>query len=101
MINEVRAYVSYQRLRYRLHYWRSTSGFEVDLFVGQRLAIEIKSTSLVSDKHSKGLRALKEEGLVNLYGVVSLDPQVRTTRDGITIYPWEQFLSRLWQGELA
>lgn len=101
IINEVRAYVSYQRLRHRLHYWRSTSGFEVDLIVGQRLAIEIKSTSLVSDKHLKGLRALKEEGLVNRYSVVSLDPEVRTTRDGITIYPWEQFLSRLWQGELA
>jgi predicted AAA+ superfamily ATPase len=101
IINEVRAYVSYQRLRHRLQYWRSTSGFEVDLIVGQEMAIEIKSASLVSDKHLKGLRALKEEGLVKNYGVVSLDPEVRTTRDGVTIYPWAHFLRRLWQDEMV
>ena len=45
-----------------LSYWRSTSQFEVDLILGQEIALEIKSTSLILDKHLKGLRALKEEG---------------------------------------
>jgi predicted AAA+ superfamily ATPase len=81
----VRAYVSYRRVRQRLQYWRSTSGFEVDLIIGHDLAIEIKSTTLVADKHLKGLRALKEEGLVKSYCAVSLDPDRRETRDGIHI----------------
>ena len=101
IINEVRAYVSYRRLRHKLQYWRSTSGFEVDLIIGREQAIEIKSSSLVADKHLKGLRALQEEGQIKFYSLVSLDPVSRTTRDGIRIYPWEDFLRSLWLGDVV
>ncbi len=100
VILEVRACLSYQRLRSEMHYWRSTSQFEVDLVIDDRLAIEIKATSLVSDKHLKGLRALKEEGLVKSFVVVSLDPDPRRTSDGISVLPWAHFLQRLWSGDL-
>ena len=43
-----------------MSYWRSTSQSEVDLIVGDKIAIEIKSHSLIQDKHLKGLRRLKE-----------------------------------------
>ncbi len=98
IVQEIRAYLSYSRLRHVLSYWRSTSQFEVDLIIGQELALEIKSAHQVHDKHLKGLRALKEEGLIRRYAVVSLDAKMRTTSDGITVYPWEQFLEELWKG---
>jgi predicted AAA+ superfamily ATPase len=100
IIQELRAYLSYARLQDRLSYWRSKSQFEVDLLIGQKLAVEIKAVPQVGDKHLKGLRALKEEGLIKHYALVSLDEEFRQTRDGILIFPWKLFLNQLWQGKL-
>lgn len=97
---ELRAWLSYQRVRLELQYWRSTSKFEVDFILGDRLALEVKGTDLVTPKHLKGLRALKEEGLIEHYAVVSLDTEARVTDDGIQIWPWRMFLEKLWNGEL-
>lgn len=93
---EIRAWNSYRRHYKPLSYWRSTSQFEVDCIIGDELAVEVKATDLVQDRHLKGLRALKEEGLIKEYCVVSCDQNKRVTEDGITIYPWREFLSRLW-----
>jgi uncharacterized protein len=101
IVLEVRAWNSYSRSFFNLTYWRSTSQFEVDLLIGTKLAVEIKATSLVQDKHLKGLRALKEEGLIDRYIIVSLDSDRRTTTDGIEIYPWATFLNELWSGSMA
>lgn len=98
IILEVRAYLNYSRTRLEMNYWRSTSKFEVDLVIGSLAAIEIKATSAVLDKHLKGLRALKEEGLLKRYICVSLDSETRRTSDGIDILPWQSFLRILWSG---
>lgn len=98
IIQEVRAFLSYARKKETMSYWRSTSQFEVDLIIGQKTAIEIKSTAQVNDHHLSGLRAFKEEGMVSEYIVVSLDEEVRKTKDGIHIYPWKAFLEKLWKG---
>ncbi|PIE89368.1 MAG: ATPase [Acidobacteria bacterium] len=97
---EVRAYLSYLRKRSPMYYWRSTSGTEVDLILDDQLAIEIKSTEFVQSRHLKGLRALKEEGLISRYMVVSHDERKRITDDGIEIMPWELFLRNLWEDKL-
>jgi predicted AAA+ superfamily ATPase len=97
---EVRAWNSYERKFHELTYWRSTTKFEVDLVIGDELALEIKSTELIQDKHLKGLRAFKEEGLVKEYMVVSQDQEERTTSDGIRILPWKKFLEKLWGDEI-
>ena len=93
--------VSYQRSHTPLCFWRSLSKLEVDLVLGDRAAIEIKATDLVSGKHLRGLRALKEEGLQRRFIVVSLDPERRRTDDGIEVWPFQSFLAALWSGEFA
>lgn len=97
---EVRAYNSYARRNASLHYWRSTSQFEVDLVIGEHAAVEVKATSLAQDKHLKGLRALKEEKLLRRYLCVTMDPEPRRIADGIEIVPWRHFLQALWRGEI-
>lgn len=97
---ELRAFLVYHAIHLPLQYWRSTTSFEVDFIIGTQLAIEVKGSDLVKDKHLKGIRALKEEGLIQTYGVVSLDSSARVTEDGIQIWPWELFLTKLWNGEL-
>lgn len=100
IILEIRAYLSYYRKKEELSYWRSVSQFEVDCIVGNRLAIEVKSTDLVQSKNLKGLKVLKEEGLIERYILVSLDPTYRKV-DSIEVYPWKQFLHELWEGKLV
>ena len=101
IILEIRAFLSYSRKNLEMFYWRTQKSFiEVDLIVGHKLAIEIKSTSLVQDKHLKGLRALSEEGLIKKYIVVSLDANERIINDKIHILPWKSFLNKLWKNQL-
>ena len=98
---EMRAYLSYLRKNLSMYYWRSVSQAEVDLIVDNKVAIEIKSQSLIQDKHLKNLRLLKEEQLIKKYIVVSFDTDERITQDKIHILPWESFLKKLWQGKIV
>jgi predicted AAA+ superfamily ATPase len=99
IILEVFAHSSYSDLNYKISYWRTASQFEVDLILENDIAIEIKSTDRVIDKHLKGLRAFKEEHNSKSI-LVSRDPRPRKTHDDILILPWQDFLERLWAGEI-
>ena len=96
-IQECRALVSYLELDWGLTYWRSHSQMEVDLCLGQQWALEIKSSNRISDKHLKGLRALREEKLFKNYGVICFEKEKRIV-DGITIWPWNSFLEEISLG---
>jgi predicted AAA+ superfamily ATPase len=80
-----------------LAYWRSTSNFEVDFVLADATAIEVKGKEPVGERDLRGLRALKEEGLLKHYLVVSLERRPRTV-DGIRVLPWQDFLEQLWAG---
>jgi predicted AAA+ superfamily ATPase len=97
---EVRAFLSYTRKNIGMCYWRSTSKFEVDLILDDQWGVEIKSASSIQDKHLKGIRALKEEGNIQNFAVVSCDRYERKTQDNITIFPWRLFLGKLWNGDI-
>lgn len=101
IIQEVRAYLAYtNQLDVPMHYWRSTTQLEVDLIIGDSIALEIKASERISAQDLKGLKALAEERLLQRYMVVSRDPLTRS--DGfIELVPWQHFLSRLWAGELG
>lgn len=93
---ELRAYLSYRRIRKSLCYWQSKNGQEVDFVIGDDIAIEVKSSNNIQEKHLKGLKALKEEGLCKKYILVSQDKTNRQ-QDNIMILYWEDFLTRLWE----
>ena len=98
---ELVAHADYSGLGYPLAYWRTASQYEVDFVLGDHeVAIEVKTSTLVDDRHLKGLRAFREEHAARKCIVVSLDPAPRRTRDGIEILPWRAFLDRLWRGQL-
>lgn len=97
---EVRAFLSYARKETKMCYWRSTSQPEVDLLLDNCWAIEIKGVTSVQDKHLKGLRALKEEGTIQNFAIISCDRNERKTQDDISIFPWKLFLEKLWNEEI-
>jgi predicted AAA+ superfamily ATPase len=101
ILNEVRAWIEYERLDLPLAFWRTSSGFEVDLIVGDlEAAIECKSTREVRTADLRGLRALKDEHTPRRCIVVSRLSERRRTEDGIEILPWQEFCEELWGGTL-
>lgn len=97
--HELRAYTHYQG-KGDLHYWRSTSGFEVDFILDHRVAIEVKAKNSIGPHDLKGLRALKEEERLSRYILVCLEPVPRRI-DDIEILPFDVFIQMLWTHELC
>jgi predicted AAA+ superfamily ATPase len=96
---ELRAYLSYNRIKLPLSYWRSTHGHEVDFLVGEKFAVEIKATTRLVPGDSRGLKALAEEQVFADLFLVSQDA-VAARQGKIRAIHWQDFLKRLWQGEL-
>ncbi|MDA8324862.1 MAG: AAA family ATPase [Nitrospiraceae bacterium] len=99
LFHELRCYNDYVTPE-PLGYWRSTSGFEVDFILSDHTAIEIKAKENVSASDLKSLRALAEEKKMKRYLCISLEPRPRTMGE-ITILPYREFLSGLWNGEYS
>ena len=97
---EIRAWLSYRRNPTELRYWRTTSQFEVDFVLGRDIAIEVKASESPTEKHFKGLRALKEEKIFKQFYLICTEQHERITTDGIVILPWQIFTKRLWAGEI-
>lgn len=101
LLNEVRAFLAYGKRDLPLTFWRTSSGFEVDLIVADMdLAIEFKSSKEIRTGDLKSMRALQEEFGPRRQLVVSRVATPRRTEDGIDILPWDQFCRELWSGEL-
>lgn len=101
VLNEVRAWIEYERLDLPLAFWRTSSGLEVDLIVGDLdVAIECKSTREIRAVDLKGLRALRQEHRPRRCLLVSRVREKRQTDDGITLVPWREFCGELWSGGL-
>jgi predicted AAA+ superfamily ATPase len=102
LIEEVRAYLSYTKQYLPLSFWRTSTGLEVDLIIGGLdLAIELKATTAVDERHTKGLRALLDDQQVKNAIVVSLDSVPRQLSGGIIVYPWQMFCQKLWAGDFV
>lgn len=97
---ELKAWIDYRSPKSKLRYWRTISMFEVDFCLDDNLAIEVKATKNVSDKHLKGLKALREEGIFKKYIVVCQEDYPRMI-DEILILPWKYFFKQLWDNNLT
>lgn len=100
IFTELKAYTSYTKDERPLTYWHTHSGYEVDFLLGDEVAIEVKGTHLVTEKHLKGIHALMEEKSIKMPIIVSLDPEERKLGD-IRILPVAKFLEKLWNKELV
>lgn len=97
---ELSAYLSYQRKKLPLTFWRTKHGHEVDFLIGEQIAIDVKAKQTVSHRDLKGLQLLAEEGIFKKFYLISHDPLPR--RDGCFYsIPWNTFLDQLWQDELV
>ncbi len=96
---ELRAYISYFRKKLPINFWRTSEGYEVDFIIADQVAIEVKSAKKISAKCFKGLKYLMEERKMKKYYLVSQDP-IAQKQEGIYILPWEDFIKKLWDGDV-
>lgn len=96
---EIRAYLSYTRKKLSLCFWNTVDKHEVDFIIGNDIAVEVKSSEKISDKHLKGLKYLIEENKLKKYYIISQDP-ISAKYGEIIALPWEMFLKQLWNGEI-
>lgn len=97
---ELRAYLDYRDPHGKLSFWRSKAGHEVDFILNQKIAIECKTSKRLGAEDLKGLRALREENVVEKYLIVCFEPSLRI-EDGIMVYPWQKFFEDLWDDRFA
>jgi predicted AAA+ superfamily ATPase len=101
VLNEVRTYLSYNQLDLPIAFWRTSSGIEVDLLIGERVAVEIKTTRRAISDDMRGLVALSEE-IPHLRRIlVCNEPNQRTLDNGIEIVPVAEFLEQLWKKQIV
>lgn len=75
---ELCAHSHYSGLDYLISYWRTASQLEVDFVLGNhQIALEIKASDRISDRHLKGLKAFMEEYEVERAIVVCTEPMER------------------------
>lgn len=97
--HEIYAHSSYTGLDYLISYWRTTSQVEIDFVLGNNeVAIEIKATDKINDRHLKGLKIFMEEYEVKHAVLVCNEPLPRK-HGNIWILPWQVFLQKLWAGD--
>lgn len=100
ILQEIWAYRHYSRRDFPISFWRTASGSEVDLILGDAdAAIEIKSSEIPEDK-IKGLHLFQEEHRCNKCIIVSREAVARKIASDITVMPWSIFCDRLWEGEI-
>lgn len=100
IFQEIKAHSSYSGINYPLSFWRTTSQIEVDFILGEHeVAIEVKSTEQVNNRHLRGLKSFAEDYEVKSLILVSNDPFPRRIGN-IEAMPWEMFLNKLWDGDI-
>jgi predicted AAA+ superfamily ATPase len=95
---ELRAFLAYRKRNEALAFYRTTSQLEVDFVVGGHIAIEVKGTGRVSDRETRGLRALSEDVRLSRRILVCTERHRRTLESGVEVFPIADFLEALWGG---
>lgn len=98
---ELKAYQAYKDPELPLHYWRTSTGIEVDFILGDMdVAIEVKTSKRIDNAHAKGLRALGESHSLKRLLLVSFEKEPKKLSGNIECLFWEDFLKQLWSGSI-
>lgn len=92
--------MNYNKDRRELTFWRSVNGQEVDFVIGTEVAIQVKATSRIQPKHLKGIKALEEEVKLSHKIIISLDDKKRVLDGQYIVYPFDEFVTELWDKKI-
>ncbi len=100
ILMELLAYRSYSEKDYKINYWRTKNGTEVDFILDDgRIAIEVKGGRNIDSSSLRPLRAFSEEYGTEKKILVNNEAMPRLV-DQIELIPWRIFLENLWEGKI-
>ena len=100
IFTEIAAHSSYSELDYKINFWRTKSGLEVDFILGEgTVAVEVKGTHYVEKREMRALNAFIDEYAPQKALVVCNEKEERV-HGHIKILPWRKFLMDLWGGRI-
>ncbi len=100
IFTELAAHSSYRELDYRIGFWRTKSGHEVDFVLGDgEVAIEVKGTSRVDLRDLASIRSFAEDYKPKKSLVVCNEKEERVVGP-LRLMPWRKFLEDLWSGRI-
>lgn len=100
ILMEITAYCSYSESDFKVNFWRTKTGLEVDFVLGEgEVALEIKGSGRIDKRDIRPLGAFIDE-----YGpkraIVVCNEKEKRVYGKIEIMPWEIFLNNLWEGKI-
>lgn len=98
LAQHLRAWIDLQEEDYKLYFWRTRSGLEVDFIIYGKdhfLAIEVKNTSHVSSKDVRGLKEFKKD-YPECHPILLFRGKQKIIHKGIKCIPIEEFLINLF-----
>ncbi len=100
ILQECWAYRHYSKREFPISFWRTASGSEVDLILGDaEVAIEVKASASVANR-AKGLHLFHEENNCRKSLIISKEQRPRKISSQITVLPWQNFCEMLWAGDI-
>lgn len=100
IFTEIVAHSSYRELDYRINYWRTKSGIEVDFVLGDgEVAIEVKGKSYIEKRDLRPIAVFIDEHSPKK-ALVLCNEKAERVLGQIRILPWRQFLRELWEGRI-
>jgi len=100
LLMELLAHRSYTGLDYKIQFWRSKNGQEIDFILGDgQIALEIKGSSRVDKKELHALNVYMEECPSRKAIVICNESQPRKIGK-LLLLPWKEFLEQLWDGKI-
>lgn len=101
ILMEILAHSSYKEADYKVQFWRTKTGNEVDFILRDgEIAIEVKGTSRVDKADLRSITIFQEEYKPEKSIVVCNEKHPRKHGE-IEILPWQDFLSMLWNGDMT
>lgn len=99
---ELKAYQAYKDPELLLHFWRTSTGLEVDFILGDmEVAIEVKAAKRVEGAHAKNLRVLSESYQLRRLILISFEQHAKKLSGNIECLYWKDFLKELWAGDVV
>ena len=100
ILQECWAYRHYSKLEFPISFWRTASGSEVDLILGDdEVAIEVKASANVADR-TKVLHLFHQENKCRKSLIISKERRPRKISSQITVLPWQDFCEMLWAEDI-
>lgn len=104
LINEVRAYLTYQESVVEMYYWRTNNEAEIDLILARHkvpeAAIEFKYRKSIGAGDMSAFRGFSTEYNQARKMVVCLASEPYQRGD-VLVLPWQKFLEELWNGKIV